>query len=137
MENTIFTNADAIETKPEYGMKWHKFLIWVGLFFLAAINIFDGIQCMQYTYLTGMAAVFGIAEILIGVFLIYVRFALARFKVNAVDCFTGVQVAALLLGVIADLYFGEGLDFASMIGTIGMIKITREYYSKRAELFVN
>lgn len=137
MDNTMYNNMEKTEVKPDYGMKWHYFLIWFSLFFSAIINIVDGISCMEYVGQVGGAAFFGISEIALGIFLIFVRFQLSGFKVNAINLFTTAQVISIVLSVLAAIVTGIELDVSGIASAIGMIVITRAYYAKRAELFVN
>jgi len=137
MDNTMYNNMEETEVKHDYGMKWHYFLIWFLLFFSAIINIVDGISCMEYAGQVGGAAFFGISEIALGIFLIFVRFQLSGFKVNAVNYFTAAQVFVIIMSVLSAAVLGMEMNVSDIASNIGMIVITRAYYAKRAELFVN
>lgn len=136
-ENITYTANANVTEKPEYSMKWHNFLIWFSLFFSAIVNIVDGIGCMRYAGIVDSAVFFGISEIMLGAFLIFVRFRLSGFKKNAVNCFTAAQAANIVLSVLCMIVLDMGFDVSSIAGSIAMIVITRNYYGKRSELFVN
>ena len=70
-------------------------------------------------------------------FLIFVRFQLSSYKVNAIDLFTTAQVISIVLSVLAAVVTGIELDVSGIASSIGMIVITRAYYAKRAKFFVN
>ena len=115
----------------------NKILIWFSLFFSAIINIVDGIGCLEYEGEVGGALFFGISEIALGLFLIFVRFQLSGYKVNAINLFTTAQVISIVLSVLAAIVTGIELDVSGIASAIGMIVITRAYYAKRAKVFVN
>ena len=115
----------------------NKILIWFSLFFSAIINIVDGIGCLEYAGEVGGALFFGISEIALGLFLIFVRFQLSGYKVNAINLFTTAQVISIVLSVLAAIVTGIELDVSGIASSIGMIVITRAYYAKRAKFFVN
>lgn len=146
MENTQITagTQDMRNTQTENGraegvfeMKWHKFLIWFSLFFSALINIADGIYCFSFVDQIGSMAFFGIAEILLGLFVIFVRFRLSGFKRNAADLLTAAQAIGIVLLILSALILGLDANVSGISTGIAMLVINRVYYKKREALFRN
>ena len=92
---------------------------------------------MEYAGIVGGAAFFGVSEIALGAFLIFIRFRLSGFKKNAVSLFTTAQVIRIVIGVLGVIVLDMELNVSSFASSIAMIFITRSYYAKRAELFVS
>lgn len=135
-----------------YKLGWHKFLIYFALWCAGLMDIVNGVsifqsasQIMRYAGSYGTPLMLlAAATIGVGVFIIYVRFQLARFKAGAprklliAYGFTlGINVMSLLLE--SSLHFGlEGESVASSLaGGIVFLIICWKYYSNRQELFVN
>ena len=148
----------------QQGMKWHKFLVYFSLWFSAIANLWNGIQAITgqqykgnaetvYRELPGMKlpdVVFGILCIVTAVLLVITAVSLLKFKANGPKMLTlayAVSVIACLIYVIwaAVILSGKGVDvraalsstFMSLAISVIMIFVNRNYYQKRAHLFVN
>lgn len=133
-----------------YKLGWHKFLIYFGLWVAGLLDIASGIQnvrlssqLMQYLQTYGaLFLILGAAAIVLGIFLIYVRFQLARFRKNAPK----KLLIAIVIGLITSLValatgLSLGADMSDSAGAIigegvGLFVCWR-YYSSREELFIN
>ena len=149
---------------PQQGMKWHKFLVYFSLWFSAIANFWNGIQAITglqykgnaetvYRELPGMKLpdmVFGIMCIVIAVMLVITAVSLLKFKANGPKLLTltyAVSVIACLIYVIwaavilsrygADVSSALSSTFMSLAISVVMIFVNRNYYQKRAHLFVN
>ena len=145
--------------RPEPGLKWHKFLIYFFLWVRAADILYTG-----YMELTGRSygnpnevyvtypglkipdMAFGIAILALGVFTIYTRFQLARFKVGAPSKLTIIYVLDLVLSLllvvtaINHIPFGDYMDkrlLPPLLGNVVTTVINIIYYNKRRHLFIN
>lgn len=161
MQNEIQNNVTPAESFP-MPMKWHKFLIYFGLWLggisyaLNGLGLVTGgaygstgVSAQQvYTVFPNLKPVdiiLGLAAIVIGVMLIVVRFDLAKFKQNAPKkllILYGVSavfalVYPLLGSAVTTLSFMELWNPGTLVGGILGIVINKVYYGKRAHLFVN
>ena len=141
-------------------MKWHKFLIYFGLWASALIEVVNGVQLLNgsiyegqadavYQYYAGLESadkIFGILMIAIGAFGIYTRFQLAGFKKGApgklvMNYILGSIVPAgylLVVSGIAKVSINEVASPAitsTIVSCIVFTFICRTYYGKRAHLF--
>ena len=145
----------------EHPMKWHKFLMVTMIIgaVLTAMNGLSAISGMAYTNqgldvnavysaYPGMRStdmLFGFAAICIGVYQLYVRNQLNRFRRNAPDKLKVLYIASLAYNVIylyivSTMLNVNAFDISSlgMIGsTVASFIINTIYYSRRADLFVN
>lgn len=121
-----FNTMNTEETTCEYGMKWHKFLIYFSLWLSGFLNIVIGGMCL----LDGMP-LYGLVVLCAGAYQICVRFMLAGFKRNAYKHL----LAANMIVVIANLLIG-GEAFSSVLTNIAVGAVTFMYYKKRDKLFV-
>lgn len=153
--------AYAAETKPEFPMKWFKFLIYFSLFAAAVLNGLSGISTLTgahyggltdtvYAVFGGMQAVdliFGLGMIGLAAFNIYTRVRLAGFYQNGPKMLTLVYMLSMVLSigyvVAAQVVCGGVLELdltsliSNVITSVVMIIINGVYFTKRAALFVN
>lgn len=147
----------AASDPKNYKLGWHKWLIYFVLWFAALVDISNGgiylslvQEFSQYVEFmpdyTPYVAAFGllcIASIAMGVYCIYVRFQLAKFKKNAVKkllILLGVTAAFNLVSSILLMNLGASADdvgAGSFVMSLVMMVINWRYYSSREELFVN
>lgn len=155
MEN----NLDQANTPS---MKWHKFLIYFSLWAGAVLNLLNAVQYLTgsiygsgseanlvYAYYDGLKAVdmlMAMLLIVISVFSIVTRFALAGYKARGPQMLMGLylinMIAAVFYLVIASVVTGISLGdlvdsstISSLISSIAMVFINKSYYGKRAHLF--
>lgn len=145
--------------REQYPMKWYKFVIYVQLFLSAIVSIYNagtflsgwhyqGSADAVYAAYAGMKALdiaMGIISIGQAGFSIIVRQRLAKFRQE------GPRWYLILLGVSAAttilyLFIGSGLvgmylfDYTTVVeivGSVVMIVLSKIYFDKRKELFVN
>ena len=155
-------NNSEYSTQPEPTMKWHKFLIYFSLWAGALLSVTNGIQLLTgshyggnadqiYSAFSGLKAVdtiFGIINIAIAIYMIYVRFQLAGFKQGAPGKLTTLYVIQLVAYIAYSLVasgtthisLSELIDssmLSSLAISVVMIFVNRSYYDKRAHMFVN
>ena len=150
--------------QPQLPMKWHKFLIyfWLWLQALAAVGsagqvmsglIFGsqeiGEQVFQaYAGMKPLCTAIGVAYLILAVYVIYTRFQLARLKSGAPGKLLAIFVFSLVLSLafILGAAAVSGIDATSLMDsqfggtvamTIVMMLANKNYYDKRAHLFVN
>lgn len=143
-------------------MKWHKFLIYFSLWAGAVLNLLNAFQyftgsiygtgneaSMVYAYYDGLKAIdmlMAMLMIVVAVFSIVTRFALAGYKSNGPKMLTGLYLVTMLTGVfyliiasaVTGISLGDLIDsssISSLISSIAMIFINKSYYGKRAHLF--
>ena len=147
----------------QQGMKWHKFLVYFSLWFSAVANLWNGIQAITglqykgnaaavYRMLPGMKGadtVFGVLCIVTAVLLVVTAVSLLKFKANGpklltltyavsvIACLIYVVWAAGILSRYANLASLLSSTFMSLAISVVMIFVNRNYYQKRAHLFVN
>lgn len=146
----------------EMPMKWHKFLIYFGLWLGALSYVASAVMCFSGTRygnadfaaqlyrsfgsLKTVDILFGIVNLGLAAYTIYTRFQLAGFKPGAPDklvllyVFQGIMalVQPLLTQAILskDLYIINWTNLGAVLaGSALAIYITRVYYGKRAHLF--
>ena len=147
---------------PEnYQLKWHKFLIYFSLWAGAIINASQAITLIggtaygantetlyrMYGSLKGIDLFWGIALLGLAGYMIYVRFQLAGFRIGAPKKLSILYIANLVCSLaymlavcaVTQLSLRDILsDIAvSLFGSIVMLFVNQNYYSKRLELFVN
>lgn len=148
-----------------YSLKWHKFLIYFGLWAGALGNLYSawmlcsgsiyGSRNMAATvyayYGQGLHTVdllVAAGYVALAIFEIYVRFQLAGFKVGAPGKLRALYIASAVLSVLYPVLAASttGVSFSQLfdasqagglIGSVGAIIIHHIYYSKREALFVN
>jgi len=148
---------------PAKPMKWHNFLIYFGTWAAAAIMVLNAVRFFTGTIegdiytvrqlyslmpsLKGVHMVMGILCLGAAVLALLTRFALAGYKRNAISLLSGMYLCNalvnplyhLMISIFCSVPLGEVFD-SSIIGgfvvPIAMIFINRDYYGKRAELFV-
>ncbi|MDD6049959.1 MAG: hypothetical protein PUC00_01605 [Clostridiales bacterium] len=159
MENDKQNSVTPTQSTP---MKWHKFLIYFGLWLGGILTALTGVGLVTgsayettgstadqvyrvFPSLQPVDVVMGIFAILLGALMIVARFDLARFKHNGPKRLyivyganaAFVLVYPLLVSAMTTLSFMELLDIGSLIGSILGIVINKVYYDKRMHLFVN
>ena len=153
---------DAQNPKPEFGMKWHKFLIYFSLWAGAALNGISALAMitetqygsnrvmvyMVYPSMRTVDVLFGLLLIAVSVYTIYTRFQLARFKIGAPRKLNWVYALSLTFSLlylavaaaVIGLPLGDMMDsdtWATIPTSIAMMVVNSVYYGKRSELFVN
>lgn len=149
-----YTSAAPGADPNNYKLGWHKFLIYFALWASGLMSIVNGAvivktgaEFMGYDQLKsfGPAYLFiGAAALAVGVFMIYVRFQLAKFKRGAPKKLLiayAVTLAVNLLSMVVVASMDIGADISSSAGSIGgsivFLIICWKYYGNRAALFVN
>ena len=134
--------------EKNYGMKWHKYLIYFELWLDAAAALLLAYACFKivaepfgryrglHSDKVPFMAVLGIVLLAAAVCLIVARFKLARFKTGAYKFLLGVQVVS---NVAYGIFLAIDTDASLFNIVLSMIVplLTYYYYTKRAELFVN
>lgn len=137
-----------------YKLGWHKFLIYFALWASGVLSIVNGAviinsgsELMQYSQLKSYGIEFmliGAAAFAVGVFIIYVRFQLAKFKRGAPKKLLiayAVTLVINLLSMAVVVSMDLGTDISSSVGSIAgsvvFLIICWKYYANRAALFVN
>ena len=162
MENFGQYNGSQNASSPEnYKLKWHKFLIYFALWAGAIMNTGNAVLCIKgtqyaeqseqiYALFGGLKTVdlaWGIVLLAIAAYMIYVRFQLAGFRIDAPRKLSILYIVSLvgsvayLLAVSAVTHQALGSFMSDIVGpifvSILMLFINQNYYSKRLELFVN
>ncbi len=162
MENFGKYSSPANTPSPEnYKLKWHKFLIYFGLWAGAILNASNAVLCINgtqyqerseqvYSLFPGLRTVdlvWGIVLLAICAYMIYVRFQLARFRINAPRKLSTLYIVSLACTAVYLLAFSAvthqslgsfmGDIAASAFSSILMLFINQNYYNKRLELFIN
>ena len=136
------------------GLKWHKFLIYFGLWASGIFALVSGL--FQLTVMneiqffpTWLTMSYGVAVIIWGCYCIYVRFQLAGFKKNAPQKFllsmlayAIIQLAFIVISSLSlGLPPGEVIPVVAptligwVIGTGIVYWIHKTYYDNRKDLF--
>lgn len=134
MENVNGFVEEEADVK-KYGMGWHKFLIYFSMFAASAIYIIDGILCFKYIEYNALMGLFGVIEIALGVFYLFVRNSLAKFRENAINLFLTAQILVIVYSVITSLVL-ESFELSTIIASVTMTIVNRNYYTKRKDLFI-
>ncbi len=145
----------------ERGMKWYKWLINFILWLSGILNILAGISQMTgmayeaegltaaevyafFPKLESIDFIYGLGLIVLGVYAIATRYALARYKsfapimlyaLYAVNL-VGAVVYAVMVAPILQVRITKIAEIPSLIGTLVMLIINIVYFQKRADLFV-
>lgn len=156
-----YNPGSGASSPSRYPLKWHKFLIYFALWFGAVVNAglaisymggtvstaLDGALYARYGAMKTVDVINGAACLAIAVYMIYVRFQLAGFKIGAPRKLILVYTAVLILNLmylLAVLLITSG-SASEIIGQMVvqfimsaiLIFANQNYYSKRLELFVN
>lgn len=157
-----------IKSKPNYDgfpMNWYKFLIYFALFAGAILNVISGIFMIfgfqygsnaqlyfsTYPSLKLIDIIFGCLTVLLGAYLLYVRFELAKLKKGApikllISYGLNFLISASYLIVTTVLTSTDvGLDlgiigpeiFSLVLSSVVIIYFNKIYFDKRESLFVN
>lgn len=146
------TQVSEAVSAPQYPMKWHKFLIyfslWAGALSLFGTGLSVIMQVVQYGSLLGQSLALGlvlysVAAIALGIFSIYVRFQLARFRRSAVKLLVLLHVLTIVLNIV-DFAMASNLGItidssntSTLFAPVILIILNLQYYKKRSALFVN
>ena len=148
------------------GMKWFKFLIYFLLFAVAIVNVIGGVNAITganytvegenvsalvyevYSGLQTVDMIYGVACIALGIYQIYTRFQLAKYKANAPKLLLGMYVAnAVIVAFYSFAVIGivptdvvshselMGQGIGSIIGAGVMLWLNKIYFDKRSHLF--
>ncbi len=153
------TNVNALQEQPP--MKFYKFMIYFSLFAAAVVSYISGLTLVTGLQYGGLAdqvyAVFPMMkmiDIIYGLFtfgyatyVIFVRQALAKYKIDApkmVSIMYIVNLASaiiyvILISLVSQISIFELLmeDICSLLSTIIFWVITTIYFNKREHLFIN
>ncbi len=157
-----YRTSESISPDPgSYKLKWYKFLIYFALWASAVLNVVSAFAYFTgsiygdaanrvYSYYGGMKAldiIMGLILLGLAVFSIYVRFQLAGFKTGAPKKLEYLYIANALIPLLYLLAASSvtGISFTdlasgswgSLAGSVAMVFINRNYFSKREALFVN
>ena len=145
----------------ELPMRWYKFLIYVALWFSAAVNILGAIpyftgtsqteeMLSQFPILGSIDLFYGVLTFGMGVLAVYTRFALAGYKKNAPALIVGLYAYGLVISlgynvaVIAITQSAytqvDGIIMVMSIATsaiinVAMVVCNHIYFKKRKRLF--
>ena len=145
----------------ELPMRWYKFLIYVALWFSAAVNILGAIpyftgtsqteeMLSQFPILGSIDLFYGVLTLGMGVLAVYTRFALAGYKKNAPALIVGLYAYGLVISlgynvaVIAITQSAysqvDGIIMVMSIATsaiinVAMVVCNHIYFKKRKSLF--
>ncbi|MBP3301402.1 MAG: zinc ribbon domain-containing protein [Clostridia bacterium] len=151
---------------PKLGMKWFNFLIYFALFAGAFSNVINALTSfagssyeeLSLFYPIGdgvriLDVIFGIVTILLAAYLIFVRFALSKFKeygpamlivAYLIAGISSVVYAICLIAIVGTDHMSSFYFTALLGGIIGEIITTGllvswnvTYFTKRSHLFVN
>lgn len=148
--------------KTDMSMIWYTILIYVLLFFFAAVYVLYGVSRLVECYFGtgeysryaelktyGMAS--GIAMLLFALFIVYTRFRLARYRKHSINLLALVCVIPPLFDMLdmlvpisiykshgVDLRFVGGLGNLLLFVMLGMAALIANlaYFGNRKELFV-
>lgn len=134
-----------------YKLGWHKFLIYFALWCGGVLGIISGVSLllsvsdfMRYSGAYGvLVMLLGAGEVGVGVFVIYVRFQLARFRRGAPQKLLiayGITLGINLISTLITVSIAgsaNGSAAGSIAGGIVFLIICWKYYFNRKELFVN
>ena len=133
--------------ESQHDLKWYRFLIWGGLWLLAARNLIGGFTLVNALRESGRAAltVFCVTALNAG-FLLFVRQRLAGWKKNGprlyiVSICAGpvltLVVRAVLYAVLNDRSFAiiDGAWLWSVVLSLAELFFNIRYFNNRAELF--
>ena len=162
MENFGQYNGSQDASSPDnYKLKWHKFLIYFALWAGAVVNAGSALRYINgtvyeenseavYALFSGLRTVdlaWGLVLLAMSAYMIYVRFQLAGFRIDAPRKLSILYIASLAasavyllaLSAVTHQSLGSfmGDIVAPMFGSILMLFINQNYYGKRLELFVN
>ena len=157
MENNNFYS-------PQHPMKWHKFLVYFGLWAGALLSFVNGIRLLTgsvygseynrdrvysvYSAMKSVDVIAGFLMILVGIFYVYTTIQLIQFRAKGPKLLfalyfiaAGVSILYLILASsttglsLADL--GGTSYLSSIVGAVIGAAICKVYYDKRAAMFVN
>ncbi len=151
---------------PALGMKWYNFVIYFMLFLSCVANIWSGFQIMtgvhydkaagfegakemMYAYYDGLQMtdfIMGVLCVALGVYAIFVRFALAGYKKKGPLMFILMYVitigintiyALMIISIASEFSFFQLYNPLTLIMNLVMIWANYVYFNNRKHLFVN
>ena len=154
-DNTVRSNLNQLP------MRWYKFLIYVALWFSAAVNILGAIpyftgtsqteeMLSRFPILATTDLIYGVLTLGMGVLAVMTRFALANYKQNAPRLVVGLYAYGLVISVVYNAIVlsitSSAYDTVNMIITIMsvitsavisavMVGCNYVYFKKRRYLF--
>lgn len=136
------------DKQPKYAMYFHKFMIFFALWAFAVFAAYKGVWAIQFTLENGVPSpatiiIPGVLLILLGAFLIKVRFDLAAYRAAVpvemlIACLAGAALVGLI-HLLLDVYGafeGQRWILEVVIFACWGIALYR-YYKRFPELFVN
>lgn len=162
MEENKQVSYSSAPSPNDYQLKWHKFLIYFALWAGALLNAATGVRYItgniyganvsavynRFPGLKTVDVVMGLLCIALAAYMLVVRFQLAGYKtgapnklvslylinagINLVYLFAASASTGLSLSDLIDATF-----WTSVIGSAAYALINKNYYDKRAALFVN
>ena len=158
----IMTPPVNFQDTPQFGMKWHKFVIYFGLFFGALIDLILGISVISgmiysrygiepelvYDVFSGLKTLdvaVGLCCIALAVFFLVTRFQLSGMKKRGPVCLYCIYalnfILSLIYVILASDIIGEpiydGEIIAMLAAYLVMLVLNVVYYKKRESLFIN
>lgn len=134
-------NQNQRNGQPDYGadpknykLGWHKFLIYLNLWAVALLSFANGVI---YCVIGIPYALLGVLDLFLGVYAIYVRFQLARFKQGAPKKLTIFGVILIASNLLAAILLSDPEAGGAVVWNVAFIFYSWRYYSSREELFVN
>ena len=145
----------------ELPMRWYKFLIYVALWFSAAVNILGAIPYFtgtsqteevlaQFPILSTIDLFYGVLTLGMGVLAIYTRFALAGYKKNAPFIVVGLYAYGLVISLgynaavimitqsaytqVDGIIMVMSISISAIIN-VAMVICNHIYFKKRKRLF--
>lgn len=131
------TNQGAAQTKPkaspsDYKMGWHKWIIYVVLWFNAALYLLNAVGAFELNL-----PHLGLICLCIAGYGVYLRFQLSNFKAGAPKKVLIFAVLITVFEILQMTEFGTDNQAANVIPPLIWWLGTWRYYTKREELFVN
>lgn len=149
-------NSNYQDQTPDMPMKGHKFLIYFWLWFLAAVALIQGYsnitslgEIQQSGYadaIQGLPLVYLQTALLfiLGLYLIKVRFDLAKFKASAPGSLSKALILTACVGLITVIFMvmnnipsESNSEYIGPIINIFTMLSYRRYYNARDKYFVN
>lgn len=162
MEENKQVGYSSAPSPNDYQLKWHKFLIYFALWAGAVLNAATGVRYItggiydseasrvysSFPSLKPVDVAMGLVCVALAAYMLFVRFQLAGYKTGApkklVSLYlinAGINLIYLLAASAATgLSISQLIDttfWSSVLGSAAFALINKNYYDKRAALFVN
>ncbi|MBE5734798.1 MAG: zinc ribbon domain-containing protein [Clostridiales bacterium] len=166
VENQQVALSQEQNQKIVYPMKWWKFLVYFLLFASAIFNVIGGIEQLTgsiyeekpgdgmielvysaFPALKPIDVILGLLTIALGVFAIFVRQSLYKFKaigpkllllLYAFSCLINVIYCISVFAIVPEIAKEMITDFVStIVVSVIMIIVNNNYFNTRKELFIN